>query len=401
MRKIILLMLLLLVLGTPLHAQNDAPVDILFWHHYADDERAAFWQQMADTFNAQQVDVRVTVQFFPAYANQHDAILGALVNGGLPDVALIRPDDAALYQLSDALVDFAPYLENGTLNPQDFDPVIWQQDTHDEFGNAQLGIPLSRAATALYINMDLLVQAGYQAPPQTLSELGEMACAFAGIGFDVPLDASWLLATSQPAAFFVDGAFDFDQNGLRETISFLQTMLSQGCAALTLGDVAAPQTRFASGQTLFYVASSGAQRFIENAIGQFYAQPFPLRMVPLPAQDAPVTHLTGVSLSAFRSTPEREDAAWQWVAWLAQAQNARAWADVNQAIPARLDVESSDWQAFQSATVFTEPVFAGYPLIRDELVFAVRGILAGEDINRRLAQLTEDANRIYQVFVLE
>ncbi|HLA43314.1 MAG TPA: hypothetical protein VJZ27_07775, partial [Aggregatilineales bacterium] len=93
-----------------LYRQSDTPVSIVFWHYYADD-RAVFWESLVEEFNASYAgEIQIQVQYYPSYDHQHDAILSGLLNGTVPDVALVRPIDAALYQLSGALVDLTPLI---------------------------------------------------------------------------------------------------------------------------------------------------------------------------------------------------------------------------------------------------------------------------------------------------
>jgi|GEM_PF-6044498 len=380
---------------TGVHAKSNSPTEIIFWHHYADDMRADFWEHHAELFNNTQSGIHVRVELFPTYYNQHDAILGALVNGGQPDVAFVLPSHAALYQLGNNIIDLTPHIEQSSLAPTDFHPEIWEQDTHN---NQQLGIPLHRSSPVLYTNLNQLQALGYNSPPQNREEWVEMACAFDGTALDITLDAGWILATSQPMLFFNPSEFDFEQDALRNTIDFIRELLAQGCADLPLGDRNSIQTRFASGQTLFYLDSSSARPFVEFAIQQFFANPFPITISGIPSNDGVILNLTAPSLVIFRSTPDQHTAAWQWIEWLAELEQSQPWAQLNNGLPARIDITPPDFPAGQW---MTEPTVTGYDLIRDELIFAIRGILAGNDQQTTLAELTTTANRIYTAFVLE
>jgi hypothetical protein len=50
------------------------------------------------------------------------------------------------------------------------------------------------------------------------------------------------------------------------------------------------------------------------------------------------------------------------------------------------------------AMPLTEPNFAGYDLIRDEIIFAALDILAGQSPASRLESLTATANEIKEAF---
>jgi ABC-type glycerol-3-phosphate transport system substrate-binding protein len=369
MRIFVFLLISIALMSGSLHAQTPSPPDaVIFWHHYADERRADFWQMIADEYNESHPEnMPVQVAYFPSYDHQHDAILAGLLNGNLPDVALVRGYDAALYQLGDALAD--------------------------------AGQPLTQSATALYVNMDALASMGFDEPPTTRAEFAVMACAFhngrgwgdvqllAPAGFDFPRDASFLVALASHQGL------EFDNDLWGQTFAFLLDLQSQACMSTTTQTRVEMQNRFASGQTAFYVDSSSARPFVEAAIGNYFAQPFALEVVPIPGMDGPVSHWSGPSLSIFRSSPEKESAAQQWVSWLAQPEQVARWADVNQSYS-----EPEDHQPFVDAMPLTEPNFAGYDLIRDEIIFAALDILAGQSPASRLESLTATANEIKEAF---
>ena len=369
--------LILILIPAALYAQTPPPPDaIIFWHHYADDARADFWAALAVEYNAAHPDnIPVRVAFFPSYHHQHDAILAGLLNGDLPDVAFVREHHAALYQLSDSLLDLE-------------------------------GLPLTRSATALYINRDALAAHGFDDAPRNRDEFAAMACAYhagrgwgdvqlvAPAGFDFPRDASFLMALGP------HDAIDFESENWRDTFDFLLDLHARGCMSVSVDNRAEMQRRFATGQTVFYIDSSSARPFVEAAIADFFAEPFALEVMPIPSADAgPVSNWSGPGLRIFRSSPERETAARDWINWLGQPEQVARWAAVNHAYPARPDVDyAPEYEAFAEAMWSNEPSFAGYDLIRDELIFAALAIFAGEAPDTRLQSLSNTAREIKDAF---
>lgn len=380
-------------------AQNGGQ-EILFWHHYAD-ERAEFWEALVEEFNeTNPYGITVTVQYYPSYNHQHDAILRGLLNAPIPNVALVRGHHAALYQLSGALVDLNLYLEESELGS--FYPLILEQDV---VNGQRLGLPLTRSFEAMYVNMDLLRDLGYETPPTTRETLAEIACKYAeeqgytSVGFEIPLSASFLIALNKPHEIYDGQQFDFD---LSETVIFLQNLLTKRCASLNIGTFAEAQNRFAAGQTLFYMDSTAAKPYVTDAIASFFAQSFDLVMVPVPSVEGPVANIYGPSLVLFHHNEVQDLASWRFMAWLAEPEQMQRWAAANAALPAREDVTSDFEAAFLQALWFSEPHMAGYDLIRDELVFAVRAILmGGVEVQARLRELNQTANDIQDVFAVE
>jgi ABC-type glycerol-3-phosphate transport system substrate-binding protein len=180
----------------------------------------------------------------------------------------------------------------------------------------------------------------------------------------------------------------------------VQTWREAGCVNLPPPGESS-QNRFASGQTIFYFAPSTARPIVEAAIGQYYATPFELSMVPIPRFIGPVALWTGPSLSLFRSSPEREAAAWAWMRWLAEPTRVQAIAEMSGAWPSLMSLEgqiSENWGPFLAAAWYTEPSLAGYAFIRQELGFAIQDLLAGQDRQTRLAELMQTVNVIQDHF---
>ena len=409
MRNLLILMMLSLI-AAPLQAQvPEDDASIIFWHHYADETRANFWQMLADEYNnAHPQAIPVEVAFFPSYSHQHDAILAGLLNGTLPDVAFVQNYHAQLYQLSDALVNLSSFWPgDGSLN--EISAPFLEQNLYPRDGELWLlGLPITQSATAVFVNMDALRELGFDVPPRSLVEMGAMACVFhdgrgwgdveliAPAGFDFPRDPGFLMALGANPLSSATSIV------IEDALTTLLDLQARGCMSTFIQTRAEMQQRFASGQTLFYIDSSSARPFIEAAIADFFAEPFTLEVVPLPTDQAgPVSNWSGPSLSIFRSTPEREAAAWDWVEWLAQSEQVARWAEVNHAFPSRRDVEPlPDYEPFLSSNAewMSEPGYAGYDLIRDELVFAALAIFAGEDPEARLQSLTDTANQIKEAF---
>lgn len=390
------LMMLFLFLSTgDLAAQ---PTPLIFWHFYAD-ERGEALEVLVAKYN-QNAAIPVEAQYFPGYDQLHDAMLSALVQGGTPHLILARPEHAALYQLSGVLVDLTTFTTAS--DAENIHPLIWSQDV---YRGERLGFPLTRAYPALYINMTMLRELGFDAPPLNRTEMGVMACGYFQQhfrpGYEIPLDGSFFLTLAQPADFYVNGDFQFDTPEMRSLIGFLQAQISGQCGRLNPETLAQAQQRFASGQTLFYMDASSAQGYVAAAIRDFYAEPFEMQIIPLPTEEGRVVNLMGFSLSVVRHTPEQDKAAWEFIAWLAAPERMERWAAVTHTLPSDLNVVQPDDPVMQ-ATWMIEPAFPGYDLIRDEVAFTLRGILTGVSLlDIALAQLEQIAHEIQAAFVLE
>lgn len=405
---VVFLLLLLLWPGQGGQAQP-APPELLFWHYYPD-ERGQALDALVTRYNRDHPDaLPLRAQHFAGYDQLHDAMLSALVNGTAPNLLLIQPYHAALYQLSGAVVDLQPYLADSGLKASDFYPQFWQQGL---MGNALLGIPLTRAYAALYVNLDALREMGYAAPPQTRAEFAAMSCAYRGwsryhgvvMGAgEAPLDAAVLLGMAGDAPLFppaadTQGSIQPDLRPLDELLAFFQAQLSQRC--LSFSDPAQAQNRFASGQTPFFFASSAIRAYVADAIAAYYAEPFAWTLRPVPGPAGPNAYFFGSNLSLLHHDAVQDAAGWQFIEWMAQPAQLAAWAAASDTIPARRTIPFAD-DLPDNSTWNAEPALPAYTLIRDEISFAARGLYLGGDRAALIENAAVTANAILNMFTVE
>src|SRR5690606_18972725 len=104
-----------------------------------------------------------------------------------------------------------------------------------------LAFPNHSSAQVFAYNQTLLSQLGFDAPPTSIEEFKEQACASANgtgpngedlLGFPITTDASpfesWV--ASHGGSIYSDGAFTFTSDAVIATLQMYQDLFSQGCA---------------------------------------------------------------------------------------------------------------------------------------------------------------------------
>jgi multiple sugar transport system substrate-binding protein len=150
----------------------------LVWRTRPDnDEEAGVYQTVSDSLDAQFENVTLTYE--PGVSEGEDyqqAVLTQLAGGTAPDVFWIPGAEIANFAQRDVILDLREYADATGHNDGDFYPGPMEQLTTDaatgEPGNALWGLPRDVSAFALYLNMDLINEAG--APdPRELAANGE------------------------------------------------------------------------------------------------------------------------------------------------------------------------------------------------------------------------------------
>jgi ABC-type glycerol-3-phosphate transport system substrate-binding protein len=114
-------------------------------------------------------------------------------------------------------------------------------------------------------------------------------------------------------------------------------------------------------------------------------------------------------MSVPRSTPEKQLAAWLFIRWFSEPRQQAQWTHVSLYFPVRkaaeplirdlLDADANfaaAWTMLKTAHLRSEPPFAGYDLVRDAVSAAYNRVLDGADVDRALAALQAQGEKIYR-----
>ena len=135
--------------------------------------------KVVDEFNAtNEYGITLTAEYAGGYGDIFTKMLPILNTAEVPDVVVAYQNQAATYQLADALWDMNEIIDDPTwgmpkADQEDFFPGFFAQDIYPTFDNARLGLPPNRSMEVMYYNMDWLNELGYDAPPATPAEFKE------------------------------------------------------------------------------------------------------------------------------------------------------------------------------------------------------------------------------------
>ncbi|QRN84097.1 extracellular solute-binding protein [Chloroflexota bacterium] len=377
--------------------------EITFWHQHSGDRETELLR-VVEEFNAtNEYGITLTAEYAGGYGDIFTKMLPILNTAEVPDIVVAYQNQAATYQLADALWDMNEIIDDPTWGmPQedqdDFFPGFFAQDIYPTFDNARLGLPPNRSMEVLYYNMDWLNELGYDAPPATPEEFKEMACAatanpYSGataegsIGYELSIDASrfasWSFAFGGNVFSTADNEFTYDDPAGIEAWEFVQSLFADGCATIVTeryGD----QTDFGAGKLLFTVGSSSGLPYYDSAVAE--GAGFNWSVAALPHTGDPVQNIYGASVSIPKSTPERQLAAWIWLKYYTSPDPQAAWVKASNYFPTRASVADMITDYFDAnpayATAFdmlqygiAEPNVPGYDFVRDEIEAVMAAIV--------------------------
>ena len=394
---------------------------VVFWHQHTRDRETALNEIVADFNASNEYGITVVPEYQGGYGDIFNKMLGVMNTSDAPDLVVAYQNQAATYQLADALLDMTSLVESpkwgmDDATQADFFPGFWAQDVFPTFGNARLGIPPNRSMEVLYYNVDWLNELGYDAPPATPEEFKEMACKAVeqpfskatgegSMGYQLSLDASrfasFAFAFGGNVFDYDTGEYSYDNAGAEEAMAFLQDLFDEGCATL-VAEAYGDQSDFGAGKLLFTVGSSSGLPFYQTATDEGAGHAWSVAPIPHTTAE-PVMNIYGASISMPNTTPERELAMWEFVKYYTNPDVQAKWAQVSQYFPVRASVAEGMTDYFAANPAYQiawdmlpygtfEPPVPGYDFVRDMVEETMAAMMDGADVQSSLAELTGDAN---------
>jgi multiple sugar transport system substrate-binding protein len=149
-------------------AGQEAKGTVEFWHFFTDREADAIDTAIAE-FEKEHPDIDVKVT-----AGQDDAkMLQAISSGKGPDVSLSYSTDiVGKFCSSKAWRDLTPYIERDEVDLDQYPDTV---RAYTSYQGSRCAMPFLADVYGLYYNKTLLAQAGFTAPPATMTQLADMA----------------------------------------------------------------------------------------------------------------------------------------------------------------------------------------------------------------------------------
>ena len=397
---------------------------VTYWYQHSRAREEALQEIIAD-FNANnEWGITVNGEYQGGYGDIFNKMLNVIGTPDVPNLVVAYQNQAATYQLADALVDMNPLVNSekwGFTEEElsDFFPGFMKADVFPSFGGARLGFPPNRSMEVMYYNSDWLAEMGYDGPPTTPEEFKEMACKaveqpFSGasgdapsMGYELSVDASrfasWTFAFGGDVFDYDASQYSYNNPAAVEAMQFIQDLFNEGCATI-VAERYGDQTDFGNGNLLFTVGSSSGLPFYKGAVEE--GANFAWSAGPLPHTTAdPVMNIYGASVSIPKSTPEQELAAWLFVKYYTSPEVQAKWAEASNYFPVRKSVAENMTDYFEENPTYkkvfellpygkAEPPMPGYDFVRDEVEAVMAAIADGAPVQESLDQLTETANEI-------
>ncbi len=336
-----------------------AVVEIEFWNYWDGNNGEAI-NALAKKFNDTHPNIVVKPVTFPwgdLLPKFQTAISGSNPPAaGAGDIAWM-----AKLHSSGALVDLNPAIQAANVDLADFYPALLE---YGKNGSALGSIPVSTNNLALFYNKDLFTKAGLDPakPPTTWDELRDDAKAIAALGdgtqgYEIYTQVGegltwqfqpflWQAGADYLTDNYTKPAFNNDAG--KKALGFLVDLITKDKVT-----EAGQWGAFDKGQAGMRIDGS----WMVGVYASQAAFEFGTAMLPIPTGGQHATNMGGEQAFVFKTTPEKEAAATEFVLWLASTEVQAEWDKLTSFMPIRKSVLSSatftDW-------VKTEPRFQAF-----------------------------------------
>ena len=318
-------------------------VAITMWHAMTNANLTTL-QALTRKFNGSQSRIKVSLLNQQSYNDTFTAYRAGLGSGNLPD--LVQMDSILLQEMIDSqsVIPAASALKADSAF--DSSDVLPSAMSYFTVNGVQYGMPWNCSSQVMYFNQRIFRAAGLDPskPPTTFAEYHAMASqakAKGGTAFGTALKLAssnvedW---TAQAGTLFLNKnngrsgratAVAFGGATGQKIFSFMQEMLSSKIAEGTLETSFDNLIAIGNGRTAMSIDTSAALGTVLNLLGGGKYHNVTLGVGPLPGVDGPGEGVPygGAGLYIVKhSSPEQQDAAWQFIKYLLSPDAMASWA---------------------------------------------------------------------------
>lgn len=349
------------------------PVELSFYFPVAVGGAAAnALEAMVKEFNAAHSNIKVTGNFSGNYTDTMTKVQASIQGGAAVDAAILLATD--VYTLLDqkAIVpvdELAKADADGAAYLNDFLPALMLNSKID---GKVWSVPFQRSVPVLFWNKETFEKNGLKAAPKSWDELVTTAKSLTkdgNWGVEIPSDGnpSWIFSafSIQAGKSIVNEAgtevyFNTPENerGIQFILDLATTHKVMPGGVTKWGDV---PNDFIAGKAAMIYHTTGSIGLLRSKMDSSK-----IGVAPLPAGAKPGAPTGGGNLFVFKTTPEKEAAAWKFVRFMTEPQRVAEWSVTTGYIAA----SNKAWETETMKKAVAE--FPGYLVAKEALGVADR-----------------------------
>jgi multiple sugar transport system substrate-binding protein len=408
-----------LITGCHSPTQTDNVTHLTLWQGVNPPSNRDVLQKLVDKFNQNHSNIQVESLYVGQPDQQMPKILAAVVGNAPPDLLWFNPTIAGQLVELDALVPLDEMLNKSPVKDE-IDPALFDSMKYQD---KIWSVPFATNNVGIFYRPSLFKAAGIEELPSNWSEFRQVAKKLTRDtngdnkvdqhGIFLPLGKGeftvfiWLPFMWSGGGELAESAAKVDLVNNKGAISALQLwqdLIEDGSVILSAPERGFETDAFVAGKVAMQVTGPWTLTYINNDIknGDF-------GVFPIPENESQATSIGGENLFLFKTTPERQKAAFEFAEYVASEDFQTEWALGTGYLPANLKSRQSEkYQAYiennPTAKVFLEqakygrsrPVFTGYTRVSESIGRAMEAVLLGKSSPQEA--LKESQQRLDLIF---
>src|SRR5579864_5670490 len=328
----------------PTAAANAAPVSITFWHGMNGTDpgtQGGTLQELVNQYKQVAPNVTINLDFTPYTGSElEQKVTGAIVAHNTPDLVQAFESDVAAWYDAGAIAPLDDYVKKSLTDADlnDIQKALLDSGRFPQYQNQLLSFPFNRSIYVVYYNKPELTKAGFPDGPKTWDDVtaacakivADMPCYAVQPSPDSFIPVVWsrggeVLSADYKHALFNGpegvAALTFDVNNIKNNVAYVSKGFDWQ------NDFGAKKVAMSPPTTI------AGDPFIAKAVNGA----FDIGIAPIPtAPGKPERSLfSGTNLAIMKSTPEKQQAAWDFIVWLTQTKQSAYWSVQTVYLPVR------------------------------------------------------------------
>jgi len=359
-------------------AGGGGPIVIKLWHGQKQQNKAAL-EDVVARFNAAHPEYKVVAIRVADYTALFNKVRTTILGNDLPDLCVAYESMVAELMAADVVLPLDDSLDHPDYglskeDQADIFPTFLQSNRYAQFDGKLLTFPFTKSLLMLYYNADLLRAAGHEKPATTWkafiqqcrdvkAHTGKPALAYAR---DASSFDSMILSLGGRLA--VNGRSNLGSAESVRALGILDTLIREGIARYIPIKTYDDRTLFVNQSVAFIFRSSTTRAYMLKDIQDEQGRDrFDWQMACPPVGEGQPTRTVcfGGNICVFKSTPERQRGAWEFIKFFISPAVTAEWSVRTGYLPVRRSA---------AATETLKSFFAEHPRNRaafDTLPFGV------------------------------
>ncbi len=375
------------------------------WHAQKQQNEEAL-KAIVERFNNASTLYEVKLHNVGSYTAMFQKTRATIQGGRLPDLCIAYESMVAEFMEAKVVLPLDDYLGNSDYglpkaDQEDIFPSFLQSNRYEEFGNQLLSFPFTKSLLMLYCNTDLLRSAGIEKLPETWPEFiaqchkvkaktGAPALAYSRDPSS--LDAM-VLSLGGKLATIANRRSGLDSPEAVKALDILNTLVRNELATVVALGSDDDRALFTKGKVAFILRSSTTRSYMEkdllNPDGTDRFQ-WSMACPPVGEGKPRLTVLYGGNILVFKSNPERQRGAWEFIKFFISPPITAEWSVKTGYLPVRRSAADvpilKDYfakgprhrAAFDTIPFgVPEPNVAGWQAVREHMKTALSNVCMG------------------------